>query len=188
MSPGFLEKGRPPEDIPASIPSSFASLFAIILLGEVLPKTLAVVFRTGLAVRVSWPLAATVRLFDPIAPLFLTTTRFARRTFWPHVTREPYLEPDDLEQAVENTELSDDVADQERQVLHNILDLSEIGVEEVMRPRGTYVVLTPPVSRKELTERGHTNDYFVIRVAGSEEGRHGFEAEGRVSLIPNGHT
>lgn len=163
-----------------------ASLFAIIVCGEVFPKTMAVVFRSRLAARVSWPLAAAVRLFDPIAPFFLAITRFARRVFWPHVTREPYLEPDDLEQAVENTELSDDVAEQERQVLHNILDLSEIGVEEVMRPRGTYVALTPPVSLSDLTERGLMSDYFVIRAGGSEEIDRAI-ATSNLSFLPEEH-
>ncbi|MBL4631260.1 MAG: DUF1501 domain-containing protein, partial [Paraglaciecola sp.] len=39
---------------------------------------------------------------------------------------------------------------QERQILHNILDLSDIAVEEVMRPRGTYVTQTPPVHLADL--------------------------------------
>ncbi|HUG91311.1 MAG TPA: CNNM domain-containing protein, partial [Planctomycetaceae bacterium] len=42
------------------------SLFAIILLGEVLPKTIAVVFRRSLAPVVSWPVALAVRVLDPL--------------------------------------------------------------------------------------------------------------------------
>ena len=57
------------------------SLLGIILFGEVVPKSLAVVFRRGLAIWLAWPLAIAVRLFDPIAPVFLATTDFLHRVF-----------------------------------------------------------------------------------------------------------
>jgi len=74
-----------------------AALFGIILFGEVLPKSTAVVFRRPLASLVSWPLAFAVRLLDPIIPSLRYVTLLARRAFWPHVSREPYLDADDLE-------------------------------------------------------------------------------------------
>jgi CBS domain containing-hemolysin-like protein len=146
-----------------------ASLFGIILLGEVLPKSAAVVFRRGLASLVSWPLALAVRILDPITPVLGNLTRLARRTFWPHIEREPYLDADDLERAVEASELSDEVIRQERQVLHNILDLSEITVEEVMRPRGTYTMLPKPVHLAHLMGEVPPSDYLVIQDAGTED-------------------
>ena len=117
-----------------------ASLVGIILFGEVVPKSLAVVFRRRLATVVVWPLSASVRIFDPIAPVFRSTTDFLYRVFWPHVTVEPALEAEDLEQAIENSIGTTEIFRQERQVLHNIVDLGEISVEEVMRPRGTWTV------------------------------------------------
>ncbi|MFQ5734226.1 MAG: CNNM domain-containing protein, partial [Planctomycetaceae bacterium] len=66
-----------------------ASLMAIILFGEVLPKSGAVVFRRSLASLVSYPLAVAVRLLDPITPALNRMTTVARRTFWPNLEREP---------------------------------------------------------------------------------------------------
>jgi len=138
------------------------SLLGIILFGEVVPKSLAVVFRRGLAIWLAWPLAIAVRLFDPIAPVFLATTDFLHRVFWPHVTVEPTLEADDLEQAVENSARTTEVVTQERQVLHNILDLGEISVEEVMRPRGTWITLPLPIHLEDLDAEAVETGFVVV--------------------------
>ena len=132
-------------------------------MGEVLPKSVAVVFRHQLASLVSWPLALAVRILDPIIPGLSNVTRLARRTFWPHIKREPHLEAEDLERVVEASQQSEEIIRQERQVLHNILDLSEITVEEVMRPRGTYVSLRSPVRLSDLKGQVPPSDYVVIQ-------------------------
>jgi Mg2+/Co2+ transporter CorB len=165
---------------------SLVSLFGIILFGEVLPKSTAVVLRRRLAPWVSRPLAATVRALDPLIPGLAVITRLARRAFWPHIVREPYLQAEDLERAVEASQLSADVVRHERQVLHNILDLSEITVEEVMRPRGTLTVQTAPVSLADLNGQVPAGDYLLITGGGGEE------IEGAVPLaelaeIPQAH-
>ena len=139
------------------------SLFGVILFGEVLPKSIAVVFRHQLASLVSWPLAITVRVIDPITPALSNVTRLARRAFWPHIKPEPHLQAEDLERAVEASQRGKEIILQEKQVLHNILDLSEITVEEVMRPRGTYVTLPSPVSLADFNGQVPSSDYLVIQ-------------------------
>jgi len=138
------------------------SLVGIILFGEVIPKSLAIVFRRRLATVVVWPLSAAVRIFDPIAPVFRATTKFLHRVFWPHVTVEPALEADDLEQAVENSIRTTEIFRQERQVLHNILDLGEISVEEVMRPRGTWSTLPQPIHLEDLDAQAIEAGFVVL--------------------------
>ncbi|MEX0704746.1 MAG: CNNM domain-containing protein [Planctomycetales bacterium] len=148
---------------------TLAALFGLILFGEVLPKSVAAYFQRGLAAWVSLPLAATVRALDPLLPLLRRITLLARRTFWPHLVREPALHAADLERAVEASRASAEVVRQERQVLHNILDLSEIPVEEVMRPRGTYLVFTPPVRLADLRGEVPAGDYLILKAPDSEE-------------------
>jgi CBS domain containing-hemolysin-like protein len=118
---------------------------------------------------VSIPLAVAVRILDPITPGFARLTRIVHRTFWPNLRREPHLDADDLERAVELSQMSAEVVRQERQVLHNILDLSEISVEEVMRPRGTYLFLPSPVYLSDLNGQVPEGGYLVIQQTGSEE-------------------
>ena len=145
------------------------SLLLIILFGEVLPKGGAVVFRRRLASLVSWPLAAAVRLLDPVTPGLSWMTHVLRRAFWPNLKLEPHLHADDLERAIDVSELSDEVIRHERQILHNILDLSEISVEEVMWPRGTYPSLPVPVSLTDLNNVGPECKYIAVQRPGTED-------------------
>jgi putative hemolysin len=143
------------------------SLFSMILLGEVCPKSFAVAFRVKLAPLVSWPLAIAVRTLDPIIPILGQIARMLRRTFWPDIQPEPYLRPEDLEQAVEtNSATSKTVVKFERDILHNILDLSEIKAEEVMRPRGLFTVAKRPVNLQQLNGELPEIDYVVIQDEG----------------------
>lgn len=142
---------------------SLGSLAAIIAFGEVVPKSLAVVFHRRIAVLVSWPLAIAVRVLDPILPWLGLTTRIIRRTVWPHIRTEPYLHADDLEKAVETSNLSAETIRHEQQILHRILDLSEIQVEEVMRPRGTYTTHGSPVTLSDLKGKALATDYLLLQ-------------------------
>ena len=158
------------------------SVFSLILFGEVLPKSFAVAFRRSWAPLVSLPLAGCVRVLDPILPKLAQLTRVARRTFWPHIRPEPYLNAEDLERAVEASKLSEDVIRQERQLLHNILDLSEIPVEEVMRPRGTYFSAMAPLSLSDFQGEVPPGDYVAIFGKDMEE------IEGAVPLASFSHV
>lgn len=139
------------------------SLLAIILFGEVLPKSLSIVFRKKIAVMVSWPLAISVRLLDPVIPLLQNISRMMRRTFWPQIQKESYLHSEDLERAVDASGASEEVIRHERQILHNILDLSEMLVEEAMRPRGTYLTFNMPLKLEDLTKITPNTDYIILR-------------------------
>lgn len=139
------------------------SLLAIILFGEVLPKSLSIVFRKRIAVIVSWPLAISVKVLDPVIPLLQNISKLLRRTFWPHIEKEPYLHSEDLERAVDASGASEEVIRHERQILHNILDLSEMLVEEAMRPRGTYFTFNSPLELDDLKKITPNTDYIILR-------------------------
>ncbi|HEV3304135.1 MAG TPA: transporter associated domain-containing protein, partial [Planctomycetaceae bacterium] len=106
---------------------------------------------------------------DPALPFFRGLTRIARRTFLPHIHQEPYLSPEDLENAVNVSDLSEEMIRQEKQILHNILDLSDITAEEVMRPRGTYPTCRAPVRNLDLSERMPASDYVAVVREGSDD-------------------
>lgn len=145
------------------------NLVGVIALGEVLPKTVAVAFRKELAPVISWPLAILVAALDPIIPTFGHVARTLRRAFWPDVRQEPQLHPEDLEHAVDTSAaIHADMLDIEQQVLHNVLDLSEIRVEEVMRPRNHCLVVRPDDSFESLKRPIQEVDYLLIQEAGED--------------------
>ncbi len=147
----------------------FVSLVALLLFGEVVPKVAAALFRRRVAPLVTLPIIAMIRLLDPALPFFRGLTRIARRTFLPHIHQEPYLSPEDLENAVNVSDLSEEMIRQEKQILHNILDLSDITAEEVMRPRGTYPTCRAPIRALDLASRMPASDYVAVVHEGSDD-------------------
>lgn len=141
---------------------SVLSLLLMILCGEVIPKSLAVILRRQIAAWVSVPLSLAIRLLDPILPILNSTTRGLRRMIWPNLVPEPYLELDDIEKAIESTEVGTELIQLEQQILGRILELSEMTAEEVMRPRGTYTVVAPPLKDEHLAQRIGTCPYLFV--------------------------
>jgi putative hemolysin len=147
----------------------FLSLVALLLFGEVVPKVGAALFRRQVAPLIARPVVALIRVLDPALPFFRGLTTIARRTFLPHIHQEPYLSPEDLENAVNVSDLSAEMIRQEKQILHNILDLSDITAEEVMRPRGTYPACRAPVRFVDLAARMPASDYVAVVRDGSDD-------------------
>src|SRR6202451_1815841 len=145
------------------------ALLALLFGGEVVPKVVAALWRRSLAPWVALPVVALVRVLDPAWPLFRFLTRIARRTFLPHIHQEPVLSTEDLEDAVNVSDLSAETIRQEKQILHNILDLSEIRVEEMMRPRGTYPAFRPPIRMSDLAGKLPLGDYIAVLQPGTDD-------------------
>lgn len=141
---------------------SLVSLLAMILFGEVAPKSGAVILRRTIAVWASWPLAIAARILDPILPLLNATTQGLRRAMWPELKPEPYLDLDDIEKAIEVSELDSELVQLEQKILGRILHLSEMTAEEIMRPRGTYQVFVPPLSRKHFHSQIGVSAYLFL--------------------------
>jgi len=160
-----------------------ASLVALLLCGEVVPKVVAALGRRSLAPLVAWPVAIVVRVLDPALPLFRGLTLVARRTFAPHIRQEAYLSAEDLENAVNVSDLSAEMIRQEKQILHNILDLSEIRAEEIMRPRGTYAAHRPPINVADFGGKVPPGDYVAVVRKGSDDVE-GVIALSSFSLVP----
>jgi putative hemolysin len=147
----------------------FGAIVVLLLFGEVVPKVVAAIWRRPLAPLVALPIFALVRLLNPLVPVFQMLTSLSRRTFLPHIHQEPFLSTEDLEDAVSVSDLSAEMIRQEKEILHNILDLSEIRVEEVMRPRGSYVALSPPVRAADLGNKMPPGDYVALVRPGSDD-------------------
>lgn len=138
------------------------SLLAIIFLSEMLPKNLAVLRPRLLASLVSIPLAMAVRALDPVMPTLRAANLLSRRLIWPHFQPEPYLALTDLEHAIEASTSDAALLEQERTALQNIVGLSDIRVEEVMRPRTRFVAFRPPVALRALQGRVPPSGQLLI--------------------------
>jgi CBS domain containing-hemolysin-like protein len=141
---------------------SLLGLVLLILFGEVGPKSIAVVLRRQIAVLTGLPLSLAARALDPVLPILSTLTQALRRMLWPNLKQEPYLELDDIERAVENSELGVELVHLEQQILGRILELSDMTAEELMRPRGTYRVWQPPIHLSDLHAQDAVPEFLLI--------------------------
>jgi putative hemolysin len=148
---------------------ALVSLLVIIVFSEMLPKSLAVLAAGRLSAVVAIPLAAAVRLVAPVLPWFRVANVLSQRLFWPHFEPEPYLRVGDLERAVELSTRDRTLLEQEQAVLQNIVSLSEIRVDEMMRPRTRFRSFRPPVSLADLGGRVPPSGYLLVTEPDSDE-------------------
>lgn len=125
---------------------AFGLLVALILFGELIPKSLGVSAPLIISRIVALPLFWAVRILDPIAPIFNWTCEFLRRLIWPGMKPEVYLETVDLERAVELSSGDAALVEHEKRMLQNVIQLSVVRAAEWMRPRNGFRV----VNRKDL--------------------------------------
>lgn len=145
------------------------ALLAIILFGEMFPKSLGVLQPLALSTMVGVPLAAMVRLVGPLIPAFRLASLLSQRLFWPKFQAEPYLHVRDLERAVELSTTDAALVEQEQVVLQSIVSLSEIRVDELMRPRTRFLTFRPPVNLEDLQGQVPPSGYLLITESGTEE-------------------
>lgn len=137
-------------------------LLTIIVFGEFIPKSLAVTYPLAFIRIVSMPLALGIRILDGCIPAIKLVSEASRRLVWPGLKPEPYLELADLDRAVELSTDDSQLFEHERLVLRNIIRLSEIRVEEWMRPRTQFLTFRPPVSLSDLGGQATPSGYMLI--------------------------
>lgn len=145
------------------------SLLAIIFFSEMAPKTLGVLGAQRLAPVLSRPLSLAIVAVDPIMPSLQFVNRVSGRLIWPSLQTEPSMELQDLEQAIAVSREDRALADQERVVLNNIVSLSDIRVDEWMRPRTQFTSFRPPVSLTDLNGRLTPSGYLLVTEGVTEE-------------------
>lgn len=145
------------------------AMLAIILLSEMVPKTIGVLMPRAVASLISLPLTAAVRVFDPIAPLFTAINNAVRRVFFHNFQAEPYLALRDLEQAITVSTADEELAALERTALQNIVLLSDHRADDFMRPRKQYQSFSPPVNLEDLGGRPTRSGYVLVTEDDSDE-------------------
>ena len=155
---------------------TFGALIVIIVFGEFLPKSLAVVNSLAVTKLTAVPLALAIRVLDSVLPAIRFANETSRRILWPGLKPEPYLELSDLDRAVELSAEDASLFEQESQVLRNLIQLGDIHVEEWMRPRTEYQSLVPPITSEQLVGQNIRNKYVLVT------GRSGREVVAAIDL------
>jgi len=149
------------------------SLFVVIIFADVLPKNFCVMAPQFFSLLVCVPLSFLVRILQPILPTLSFLNLLTRRAIFPNFESEPYLRVGDLERAVAFS--GDDAAllKREQRSLQNIVSLSDMDADELMRPRSWLKTFRPPVTFEQiLTELGGVlprSGYCLLTESDSDE-------------------
>lgn len=128
---------------PASL-YSMAALLAMITFCEMLPKVIAVLIPETIARFCSLPLQWMILVLRPLFPVLRTVMQLSKRLLFPGLQNESSLDVADLERAVYLSDSRISTHKENNNVLQNLVLLSDITAEEVMRPR--MLLPTLPVS------------------------------------------
>ena len=169
VSKAALELGSGPGGETVSALATLCALLAIIVGGEFLPKSLAVTKPLMFVRAAVVPLTVAIRAVDIFLPIVRLANEISRRLIWPGFRSESYLELADLHRAIELSSDDAQLVDHERQLLKNVIRLSEIRVEEWMRPRTQYLSFQPPVSIDQLGGKQTPSGYMLITDADGHE-------------------
>ena len=141
---------------------TFGALLLLIIMSEMVPKSLGVVSARWLTGLVGLPVAGAVRIVDPLMPVLQLVNLLSRRLIWPRFQPEQYLEVSDLERAIRLSTTDAQLVEQEQAVLQNIVALSELRVDESMRPRLQLRSYRPPVALSDLEGKLTPSGYLLI--------------------------
>ncbi|MCA9262892.1 MAG: DUF21 domain-containing protein [Planctomycetales bacterium] len=141
---------------------AMSSLLLLIFCSEMVPKSIAVLRPKGLAGLFGIPLSVAVRIVDPVMPALRLVNLLSRRLIWPGLKQEPYLEVGDLERAIELSHSDANLVERERLVLQRVIGLSDIRVDEWMRPRRKCRIFRAPVSLADLGPDLTPTGYLLV--------------------------
>lgn len=161
------------------------ALLVLIFCSEMVPKSVAVIAPQAVARFFAIPLSLMVRLVDPLMPSLNLINKVSTRLIWPNFKPEPAIDIGDLEQAILLSTGDQALIRQEQAVLNNVVQLSNIRVEEWMRPRPQLTIFAPPVRLEDLNGTLPAGGYLLIAEKGSAEIEKAIRLDNQFELPPN---
>jgi putative hemolysin len=116
------------------------SLFSIVV-GELVPKALALAYPDRTALLLAGPVDLLGRVLAPVVALLTGLTRVIVRPFGAHLTKESQITAEELKLIVERGGEEGVLEAEEEQMIHAVIELGERRVHEVMVPRTAIVGL-----------------------------------------------
>jgi len=125
----------------AAVWSTVVMTVAILLFGEILPKTIAVSDSDIWALRIAGPLRGVTWVLAPLTWAFLSTTNGLVRIFGGTPHHGPYVTEDDIKTLVNVGVEQNVLEEEERELIHSIIEFGDTIVREVMTPRPDMVAV-----------------------------------------------
>jgi CBS domain containing-hemolysin-like protein len=148
----------------AAIWSTIVMTVVLLLFGEILPKTIAVGSGERTALRLAPILAFVTRVVSPLTTGFLWITDSLVRLFGgtPHVG--PYVTEDDIKTLVNVGVEQNVLEEEERELIHSIIEFGDTIAREVMTPRTDMVTVSVTSSPRRALDLVIADGYSKLPV------------------------
>jgi CBS domain containing-hemolysin-like protein len=147
-----------------AIPAAFLSIaYLQIVLGELIPKALALLYPEQLARFLGAPSLAIARLFNPLIWILNQSTRWLLQVFGVRYTGQGWynrVTPEELQLIITTSAESPGLEEEKRELLTNVFEFTEVSAGEVMVPRTSLVAVSRNTTLQqmleEVAESGHS--------------------------------
>jgi CBS domain containing-hemolysin-like protein len=152
-----------------SVPIAFCLIaYLQIVLGELFPKSVAMLYSEQIARLLGPSVRAIVRFFSPFIWILNQSTRYLLRLFGIQYTGQswrPPVTPEELQLIISTEKESTGLQMVERKLLNNVFAFGDVMAQDVMTPRTSIVVLPQDASfqtlLQEIISTGHSR-YPII--------------------------
>ncbi len=125
--------------------------FLVLIYGEITPKTYAAQNPEKFALLIAGPVSLLVRIFFPIARLFIFIANLFTRLLGGKTTREgPFLTEEEIKTMVTVGEEEGVIEEEEKEMIHSIFEFGDTIVKEVMVPRMDMVCVEDDATAKDV--------------------------------------
>lgn len=137
------------------------STFLIVFFGELLPKVYANQSAINFAKRISTFIYFSNKVCTPFSLLLVNSTNFIEKKF---SSKEKSLTSDELSKAIELTTQSDDVSQEEKEILKGIANFNNISAKQIMQARTEIDAFDIELHFHELMDRINKSGYSRIPI------------------------
>ena len=148
----------------AAVWSTVVMTVVILLFGEILPKTLVVGSGDRTALRLAPVLELVTRVVSPLTGAFLWITDGVVRLFGGKPHAGPYVTEEDIKTLVNVGVEQNVLEEQERELIHSIIEFGDTIVREVMTPRTDMVTVSVTSSPRRALDLVIAEGYSKLPV------------------------
>jgi putative hemolysin len=136
----------------AAVISTIAMTVVFLLFGEIVPKTIATGDSERWALRLAVPMRYTAYVLTPIARTFQVVTDWLLRLFRIKHAHAVYVTEEDIRTLVNVGAEQRVIEEQERELIHSVMEFGDTIVREVMKPRPEMVAVSVDDSPRRVLD------------------------------------
>ncbi len=136
----------------AAVVSTVVMTVVFLLFGEIVPKTVATGDGERWALRLALPMRYASYVLTPIARSFQVVTDLILRLFGIKHAHRPYVTEEDIRALVNVGAEQRVIEEQERELIHSVMEFGDTIVREVMKPRPEMVAVSVDDSPRRVLD------------------------------------